>query len=63
MARPSPAGRSKGRKHGDAIAHLPGDPEIKVSGSGGGAGAGGPKKIKGPGVNASVKGGIKVGGK
>ena len=57
MSRPSPSSKSKGR-HGDKIGHLPGDPSIIKSGSGGGGGAGGPKKIKGPGANASVKGGI-----
>lgn len=66
MSRPSPAGKSKGRKgqHGDAIAGLPGQVEIKTSGSGGGAGAGGPKKAVGPGTNAAYKGKPKgMGGK
>lgn len=58
MARPNPAGKSKGR-HGDAIAGLPGQPEIISHGSGGGGGAGGPKRVKGPGVEARVKGKVK----
>ena len=61
MARPSPAAKSKGR-HGDKIAHLPGDPNISVTGTG--LTEGGPKKIKGPGVNAKISGKVKgMGGK
>lgn len=59
MARPSPGTKSKKRQHGDAIAGMPGQPEIISSGSGGGGGGGGPKKIKGPGANASIKGKVK----
>lgn len=63
MARPSPKKR-KGQ-HGDAIAHLPGDPEIITHGSGGGGGAGGPKSLtKAGSVQASIKGKVKgMGGK
>lgn len=60
MARPSPKSKaSKRGQHGDAIAGLPGQPEIISRGTGGGAGGGGPKAIKGPGANASIKGKIK----
>lgn len=54
MARPKIKAR-KGQ-HGDAISGNPGQPNIKVIGTGGGGGAGGPKSVRGPGVNASVKG-------
>lgn len=60
MARPSPKSKSSKRgQHGDAVAGMPGQPEIITHGSGGGGGSGGPKAIKGPGANASVKGGLK----
>lgn len=59
MARPNPRAKSGKRQHGDAVGGLPGQPEIISHGSGGGGGGGGPKKIKGPGANASVKGKIK----
>lgn len=64
MARPSPKSASKRRvAHGDAISGNPGQPEIVTHGSGGGGGAGGPKKIKGPGAQANVRGGMKIRGK
>jgi len=59
MARSSPRSKSSKRiVHGDALSGNPGAPEIIKSGTGGGGGAGGPKKIKGPGANASVKGSV-----
>jgi hypothetical protein len=59
MARPSPKVKAGKRsiKHGDAIAGLPGQPEIVSHGTG--LTQGGPKSIKGPGVNAKIKGKVK----
>lgn len=60
MARPNPRAKSGKRgTHGDAISGNPGAPDIITHGSGGGGGGGGPKKVKGPGTNASIKGKIK----
>jgi len=72
MARPSPRSKSKARlggiqqnrsagsytgPHGDDVAGLPGQKEITIRG--GGLASQGPTKIKGPGVNASIKGKVK----
>lgn len=57
MARPSPRSKSSKRgQHGDAIGHLPGDPNLVLRGEGPNPSGQGPRKIKGPGTDAKITG-------